>query len=175
MENKNEIQVVNITGDIATTVTNPVDMCKKMTLQQKMDLVTILKFWTKKSKKDPKPNFFELMQKDIFDSNEESWLTTLPNGDVWKNSINREKETTTVVKHKKRNYEKAIQYAKDNNLPIPMTERVVIEPKVDYIKLESMPWFQEHLKDFIEVVEETETKHSTNQIVQRQIKNGGEK
>lgn len=66
--------------------------------------------------------------------------------------------------------EKAIQFAKEHNFEIPMTKRIVIEPTIDYSKLEDMEWFQANVEQFRTVTKEEKTIKTYNTIRPKIVK-----
>ena len=78
-------------------------------------------------------------------------------------SLGGEKVADSI--EKKTDYEKAIKFAKDNGLEIPMTQ-----PQVDYMKLESCEWFQENIEKFVEKKVVTKTIKSYDKISVKDVK-----
>lgn len=74
-------------------------------------------------------------------------------------------EKITTEKRKEIDYEKAINFAKEHNLYIPMTERIVIEPEVNISLLEGQEWFQQNIEQFVNVKEEVRKTKSNDRIL----------
>ena len=78
--------------------------------------------------------------------------------------------TTKIVEKSIIDKEKAIQFAKEHNFEIPMTKRIVIEPTIDFAKLEDMEWFQENIDQFRTIIKEEENHHTYNTIRTKIVK-----
>ena len=77
---------------------------------------------------------------------------------------------TEVVEKSVIDKEKAIQFAKEHNFEIPMTKRIVIEPTIDFAKLEDMEWFQNNIEQFKTIVKEEKTSKTYNTIRTKIVK-----
>lgn len=66
--------------------------------------------------------------------------------------------------------EKAIQFAKEHNFEIPMTKRIIIEPTIDFAKLEDMEWFQENIEQFRTLTKEEKVIKTYNTIRPKIVK-----
>ena len=51
-----------------------------------------------------------------------------------------------------------------------MTQRIVIEPTIDFAKLEDMEWFQENIEQFRTIIKEKEDHHTYNTIRTKIVK-----
>lgn len=69
-------------------------------------------------------------------------------------------EKTTTEKIKNIDYDKAVEFAKQNRFHIPFTA-----PQIDYSKIENEEWFQNNIEKFVEVKEQTYTKKSYDKIL----------
>ena len=78
--------------------------------------------------------------------------------------------TTKIVEKSIIDKEKAIQFAKEHNFEIPMTQRIVIEPTIDFAKLEDMEWFQNNIEQFKTIVKEEKTSKTYNTIRTKIVK-----
>lgn len=101
----------------------------------------------------------------LINSNVNKIELTLPNGLKQVITISRGGETIKTTINKVVDWDKALQYAKENNCNVPMTK-----PQVDYAKLECEDWFQENVDKFITKKEETKKVKSYDRIIVKDIK-----
>jgi len=166
-------ELINITKEIATSISSPVEFVKTLTLSQKTQLLTILKLWNRETKKDKesnKINFIKALENDIYASTLENWNVTLPDGTIWEAKVVRAKNSTKIEKKIINDFEKAIAYAKEHNLHLPMTERVIIEPQVDLSKIEMEDWYQENADKFVRVEYIEKESNGSNNLRFKEIK-----
>ena len=168
----NEIQIVNINKELTTSVKDPVNFVNSLSLQQALDLLTIIKLWTETSKDDDSTNFMKALENKIYNSNVDNLITVLNGGFMYETKVIRGQETTKTIKRKITDYDLAVKFAQEHGYNVPMTERQIIEPKVDTVKLEQEQWFQENVNLFKKYVVETKTINSSNQVRTKEIKQG---
>lgn len=103
------------------------------------------------------------LRKNLFNGSLET-IEFVFNGQKKVLKLIRGQETTKEVVVKKIDYDKAINFAKEHNFNIPMTERIVIEPKPDLNKLEGEVWFQNNVGEFVTQIVDKKTTKSNDQI-----------
>ena len=110
----------------------------------------------------------DALKDKLIDSTIDKIRITLPNGVVQEMSISHPGKVTGIKREKHIDYKKAIDYALDNGLPLPMVPQQIIPEHVDEAAIENQPWFQEHADMFIEV--KKEPKKSVGRVTIKDVK-----
>ena len=154
MENKNQI----VASD---WFTKPMEVVSKLTIDETGFNWALI---------DKLESVKKLLRDKLLKSTINKMEIILPNGEKKVITISRGGETLRTTKNKIIDLDKAIEYAKQNNLHLPMTERIIIEPQVDKSKIENELWFQENVDKFVLEKEETKKVKSFDRILIKDFK-----
>ncbi|MCF0227803.1 MAG: hypothetical protein HUJ52_03205 [Malacoplasma sp.] len=110
----------------------------------------------------------DLLREDFFLTPQKKIINCDVNGEGYELQICPGTVTKKEVKTQTYDYEAALKFAQERGLEIPMTERIVIEPKVDFNAFLDQGWFQENCDQWkTETVDTKETKSAPRILIKK--------
>ena len=82
-------------------------------------------------------DLFALLRENLFAPQTKRKINCKVNNIEYEVQVGPGSETTKLVTSTTIDYDKAVAFAKEKGFDVPMTERIVIEPKVDQYKLQN--------------------------------------